>query len=100
VDAAQGWAASVLASAGVSGTAPKADLTVLAALRNYQTAKTNAGQTDRASAAATLIKRHLPADLAAQRCSELTEQVLKDWLRARVESVRTDVACLSQGTRD
>jgi len=70
------------------------------ALHLYRAAKIAAGQSDRASAAATLINRHLPAPLAATRSSELTGQILNEWLRARTAGARKGVPVLSQGTRD
>ena len=100
VDAAQSWAAGLLGQAGGKAAGPSASMTVLAALRAYQAEKKTACQEDRASAAETLIRRHLPAPLAGTRCSELTEEVLKEWLRTRTDSARPDVSALSQGTRD
>jgi hypothetical protein len=99
VDAAQAWAGAEH-GATATGARREKDHTVGEALRLYRAAKLGAGQRDRASAVETLIKRHLPGELAGTRCSELTAQVLKDWLRARTASARTDVPVLSQGTRD
>lgn len=104
VDAAQTWAspeakrarrpapgARATAPASISAAAPPA--TIAAALEGYALAKLDSGQKDRASAARTLARRHLAPDTARTRIEDVSEPILRGWLRGLDKT-------LSQGSMD
>lgn len=98
VDRAIAIAAALMAGEDAGPTTRASTATVRDALDAYQKRKEASGQARQVSDTATLLRRHLPEDLAAKRLVELKRDDLVEWVRG-LKAVR-ESAQLSQDRVD